>query len=1049
MFFLLFGNNTVERENRKESVTMDKQDKRPSVSVIVPAYNVENLVDRCLKSIRRQSLRNIEILVVDDGSTDRTARIVEQHAAEDSRVILCPHEKNKGLFAARITGFKASRGDYIAFVDADDEISIDWLRLLWEEAVAHNNDITAGQFFNKYDDGRMEYFNLDPLRQEMHLEGEEVFARFMEQEGSFFSWQRLWNKLYSRSLWMRALPKLEGFVEEHPRLVVGKDLTFSFALWSEASRMSTVTSGAVYYCSKDEGRSGKKTSVRDKLTALNRVLDFAETLIAERGDSEDCLMHLRRWRQHRAGFYYERLIHEGESIAKSHRTVRELLSLPEDSHPEKKTPEQDYFYSIVSPVDTELFGKMERAKERICSDDISTVSFDVFDTLVVRPFAQPTDLFMLLNDDFAKLCELNSYVNFSDLRVLAEGAARERMKKENEDFEDVTLDEIYEQLAISYAIAPDVLDVMKAKEKELEIRFCVARKMGKQFFELAKSQGKQVIICSDMYLPRETVEAILSKNGYQYDRFYLSCELRLGKWTGHLFSHVQKELGQPKSSFLHIGDNLESDVKRAKEAGWNSLQLTKTMDVLKNLNPEVYGGEAYQKLCAFEGTIRDGFNAETLFLGYRCALGLVANRLYDDPFATVAKNTDFDADAYRIGYFAVGQYLYAVTDWIIQNIKSKNAERIHFVARDGYLPMDAYREFKKHDSTLPEDNYLYVSRKALALADVYNKLDLQSFATKFPMANYSPKKFDRMMQPYYKVSAPSLQKQLGLTDEAFSAHFKTREEYDRTLLALGELVDFEKLEAHRAELRAHFQTILEKNDILFDIGYSGRAEAVLSPLLGYPVNSLYVHSNSQMVDDRERLFGFETKCFYDYKPAMTGVIREHVFMKQAPSTIGYEKVDGKLQPLFEKERFNAAERIMTRILQGAALDFVRDMCGFFEGYLDRLPYRKEDMSFLFEHYLHYSKYTDRKIFASVVFEDEMGYGKAFSALDFWDHHAAIFRLDKQSANCVESMAAVIQDEKLRETFMPYPRWKKALCYLILDFKHFRQSLKQWLSKSDQ
>lgn len=71
---------------------MEKRDLRPIVSVIVPAYNAEKLLDQCINSIRRQSFHNLEILVVDDGSTDHTAKIVKKQAAEDARVILCAHE---------------------------------------------------------------------------------------------------------------------------------------------------------------------------------------------------------------------------------------------------------------------------------------------------------------------------------------------------------------------------------------------------------------------------------------------------------------------------------------------------------------------------------------------------------------------------------------------------------------------------------------------------------------------------------------------------------------------------------------------------------------------------------------------------------------------------------------------------------------------------------------------------------------------------------------------------------------------------------------------
>ena len=89
------------------------------ISVIVPAYNVENYISGCLESILKQTYTNLEIIVVDDGSTDSTPAIIDKYAAKDIR-IKAIHQTNSGVAAARNTGIEAASGDYYGFVDSDD-----------------------------------------------------------------------------------------------------------------------------------------------------------------------------------------------------------------------------------------------------------------------------------------------------------------------------------------------------------------------------------------------------------------------------------------------------------------------------------------------------------------------------------------------------------------------------------------------------------------------------------------------------------------------------------------------------------------------------------------------------------------------------------------------------------------------------------------------------------------------------------------------------------------------------------------------------------------
>ena len=94
----------------------------PLVSIVVPAYNVEKYIEACLRSLLSQTLRDIEVICVDDASTDGTARIVQELAKSDSRLHYFRNERNLNLFATRHVGAARTTGTYVTFLDADDEL---------------------------------------------------------------------------------------------------------------------------------------------------------------------------------------------------------------------------------------------------------------------------------------------------------------------------------------------------------------------------------------------------------------------------------------------------------------------------------------------------------------------------------------------------------------------------------------------------------------------------------------------------------------------------------------------------------------------------------------------------------------------------------------------------------------------------------------------------------------------------------------------------------------------------------------------------------------
>lgn len=143
------------------------------VSVIIPAYNIEKYIERCLVSIKNQSEKNIEIIVVNDGSTDDTLKVINEVALNDKRFIIID-KKNEGIIEARKSGFDIAKGKYILFVDGDDWISLNTISSLYNYAEINNLDIVVNnawstdginkKAFNTFNENVVDEMRNDPLK---------------------------------------------------------------------------------------------------------------------------------------------------------------------------------------------------------------------------------------------------------------------------------------------------------------------------------------------------------------------------------------------------------------------------------------------------------------------------------------------------------------------------------------------------------------------------------------------------------------------------------------------------------------------------------------------------------------------------------------------------------------------------------------------------------------------------------------------------------------------------------------------------------------------
>ena len=118
----------------------------PLVTIVVPMYNVEKYIEKCINSLLNQTYQNIEIIIINDGTKDNSLAIAERKAKEDRRIKIIS-QPNQGLSAARNTGIDNASGDYICFVDSDDFIHTDYVKLLLECILENDVDISVCNFF--------------------------------------------------------------------------------------------------------------------------------------------------------------------------------------------------------------------------------------------------------------------------------------------------------------------------------------------------------------------------------------------------------------------------------------------------------------------------------------------------------------------------------------------------------------------------------------------------------------------------------------------------------------------------------------------------------------------------------------------------------------------------------------------------------------------------------------------------------------------------------------------------------------------------------------
>ena len=166
-----------------------------TISVAVAVYNSEAYLDRSIRSVLDQTYRNLEVILVDDGSTDACPDICDQYAALDPRVKVI-HKKNGGLYTSRNVGMEHATGTYLAFLDGDDWLDPDMYERMLSSLREQDADLAVCRYRCVYRDGTVDR----STDRAAVMEGQEMLAKYLEEDEAYQIQNAAWNKLYKRSI---------------------------------------------------------------------------------------------------------------------------------------------------------------------------------------------------------------------------------------------------------------------------------------------------------------------------------------------------------------------------------------------------------------------------------------------------------------------------------------------------------------------------------------------------------------------------------------------------------------------------------------------------------------------------------------------------------------------------------------------------------------------------------------------------------------------------------------------------------------------------------
>ncbi len=236
----------------------------PKVSIIIPVYNVERYISECLESCRKQTLKDIEIIIVDDCGSDKSIDIVKEYAKKDSRIKIIKNNQNKGLFLARCEGLKSATGKYIISLDSDDFLDLKACEIAYNATKDGYYDIVK---FNAYNyDGNTAGIWGGVTLNNYSFESLEEYANYIYRQKDYPRWNLAF-MMVKRDIYLKAFEILNS----KDRITMAEDALMSFVLWNLSNKFCHICDILYYYRQNDNSTTRSKNDEIISRNSKDRV----------------------------------------------------------------------------------------------------------------------------------------------------------------------------------------------------------------------------------------------------------------------------------------------------------------------------------------------------------------------------------------------------------------------------------------------------------------------------------------------------------------------------------------------------------------------------------------------------------------------------------------------------------------------------------------------------------------------------------------------------------------------------------------------------------
>lgn len=515
------------------------------------------------------------------------------------------------------------------------------------------------------------------------------------------------------------------------------------------------------------------------------------------------------------------------------------------------------------------------------------ISVDLFDTLMCRIVSKPELVFDLVEREYNR--ENQKWITgFRKRRVKAEALARKKAH-----YNEITIDKIYAELGYSY----EICNKLESIEKYIEVNTCFANQAMVNFVKQCRIRGQKIVVTTDMYLDRSTIEKILQKVGVEYSRLFISCEENKTKLSGELFEVILDELKIKPSDICHIGDNPRTDIESPKKHG---IQAFKRM--IQQNNIEMY----YSKRNILDTDILNTFTQNHL-----------------EPIADERKKIQA-----RIGYSILGPLLFSFCSWIKSVYNEKRADKIAFVAREGYLIKLAYDIIYATEEANTE--YVRLNKNVIRWPSLCKNPTVEQFEESIPYRKmYSGEELARLLSISPQFVGKLLQEHGFCTKNIQRSDFKTVE----FKTVFDKILEHEKVEMHEqyALLIGYLKQIgaIDKRTLLVNNSVNGSAQRSIRCLTDNNIVGIQFATSSKCLSElgssvRVWLEEIESTNYEKQMFVQYSIVLEHLMFEMA----------GTAQYLYEEgdtikvkcDSVGAEEKNVeiVRPIQKYALQFVKD-----------------------------------------------------------------------------------------------------------------------------